>query len=212
MNKKSLTLLIIILLIFAWGTRFIYLNVSAEKPIIEIYEMGEKVYYGDNFYYYSDENRNGYNITVASAKLISYEDYAKENNLKLPELTSESVSGESIYNFRPQYVYNVEVILYNEIMTNGALDMFETLLVSGAVRMRVDETLWTLLYPKLNGSYAFRINDTEKRIYNLPFVIETASQEDIIDFNYLNNNIFYLTISQYPIKKVIKVNLNSYEN
>jgi len=206
MKKKHWVILSVVLLVLAWASRFVYLNLTTERQQIQTYAMGETVEYGDDFFYRSDEKRRGYKIVVHSAEKMSYEEFAEKQNLTLPPPPSPGDEGYE-YFFRADIVYDVRVTIINEGNTQGNIDMFDTLLSSGKIRMRVDETLWDLLYPQLAGSYSFKARENTQMDFHFPFVLESKLAYDHCGSAFLKSKSFQLSISQYPIKKIIEVKL-----
>ena len=81
--------------------------------------MGELVEYEDDIFYRTGENRDGYQIQVNSARIMPYEQFAKEYDLELPELAE----GE----YRAEYVYDVEATFFNKGAKEGTgIDLFNT--------------------------------------------------------------------------------------
>lgn len=65
----------------------------------------------------------------------------------MPEIETDE-AGNTIY--RPEYVYDVEIKFVNTDNEDGAIDMFDTLLVNGKeLMLRADEYLWDEMYPQL---------------------------------------------------------------
>lgn len=200
-TKKRVYLISAIILIVGvvWGIRFWYLNSHAQMPVIETYQMNEVVEYDDNFFNRSREARKGYSIEVKSAKIVSYEEFEKENGIILTENSSESYS--------PAFVADIEVTIYNNGTENEecGIDLFNTLLTTSCIRMPIDLDLWNSLYPQLGGSYTFRLRENSSMDFHLPYIVENEMDAQMADYDYLINEQCYLNISLYPVKKRINV-------
>lgn len=206
MKKKVLIISVCSLLVLAWLVRIITLNTSIKRENIAVYEMGSLVEYNKDYFVKSSEQRDGYKILVKSAKIEKYEDFAAEQGLTLPEKSADDSSHKK---FRADYVFDVEATIYNVDNTNenGGIDMFNTILVSSNTRFRIDDTLWSLLYPQLGSSYTFKLRPNTQMDFHFPFVVETSDEQKIIDLSFLKTRQFYLDISQYPTKKMIRIKL-----
>lgn len=196
-KRKWAVLGIAVVLLAAWTVRVVCLNRAAPRSIIETYEMGETVEYGNDFFNSSRENRNGYKIVVHKASIMPYEEFAQTMQLELPEPDG----------FRSDYVYDVQVTIINDGNSDekNGIDMFNTLLVTSNMRLPIDATLWELLYPQLGRSYTFKLRENTQMDFHFPFVVETEFDQWVADLDYLQTTPFYLNISQYPHKKMIKI-------
>lgn len=198
-KKVYLISVIIIIVCVVWGIRFCYLNSHAQMPVIETYQMNEVVEYDDNFFNRSREARKGYSIEVKGAKIVSYEEFEKENGIILTENSSESYS--------PAFVADIEITIYNNGTENEecGIDLFNTLLTTSCIRMSIDLDLWNSLYPQLGGSYTFRLRENSSMDFHLPYIVENEMDAQMADYDYLINEQCYLNISLYPVKKRINV-------
>lgn len=202
MKKKIVILSFIGLLLAVWVFAMWKTNATAEKPIVETYSMQDTVAYGEDYFRRSDNILDGYTVTVLSAEIVSYEEYAQKQEITLPgRMTDET--GNFLY--RPEYVYDVEVRFSNTDNEEGAVDMFDTLLVNDdALMLRVDADLWDCMYPQLAGSYSFRLRPNTEMVFHLPFVVEAVYSERY-PMERVQKEKMSLVISQYPVKKVIEL-------
>lgn len=161
--------------------------------------MGETVPLGEDFFHAADENMEGYSIQVKKATLYAYQEFADQMNLTLPEKQEDI--------FRADYVYDLEVTVFNEGNEEGGVDLFNTRLAGPDFRMMVDTTLWELLYPQLGGSYSFGIRSDTQMDFHFPFAIETDFEQKEFDRHFLETQPFELTLSNYPTKKMIHISL-----
>ncbi len=202
MKKKIVILSFIGLLLAVWVFAMWKTNATAEKPIVETYSMQDTVAYGEDYFRRSDNILDGYTVTVLSAEIVSYEEYAQKQEITLPERMTDE-TGNFLY--RPEYVYDVEVRFSNTDNEEGAVDMFDTLLVNDdALMLRVDADLWDCMYPQLAGSYSFRLRPNTEMVFHLPFVVEAVYSERY-PMERVQKEKMSLVISQYPVKKVIEL-------
>ena len=202
MKKKIVILSFIGLLLAVWAFAVWNINATAEKPIVETYSMQDTVAYGENYFRRSDNIIDGYTVTVLSAEIVPYEEYAQKQGITPPERTTDE-TGNFLY--RPEYVYDVEVRFSNTDNESGAIDMFDTLLVNDdALMLRVDADLWDCMYPQLAVSYSFRLRPNTEMVFHLPFVVEAVYSERY-PMERVQKEKMSLVISQYPVKKVIEL-------
>lgn len=202
MKNKIAILSFIGLLLAVWAFAVWNINATAEKPIVETYSMQDTVAYGENYFRRSDNIIDGYTVTVLSAEIVPYEEYAQKQGITPPERMTDE-TGNFLY--RPEYVYDVEVRFSNTDNEEGTVDMFDTLLVNDdALMLRVDADLWDCMYPQLAGSYSFRLRPNTEMVFHLPFVVEAVYSERY-PMERVQKEKMSLVISQYPVKKVIEL-------
>ena len=200
MKKKIAVFSPIVLFLIVWAFAVWNINATAEKPIVETYSMQDTVAYGENYFRRSDNIIDGYTVTVLSAEIVPYEEYAQKQGITPPERMTDE-TGNFLY--RPEYVYDVEVRFSNTDNEEGTVDMFDTLLVNDdALMLRVDADLWDCMYPQLAGSYSFRLRPNTEMVFHLPFVVEAVYSERY-PMERVQKEKMSLVISQYPVKKVI---------
>ena len=202
MKKKIAVFSPIVLFLIVWAFAVWNINATAEKPIVETYSMQDTVSYGENYFRRSDNIIDGYTVTVLSAEIVPYEEYAQKQGITPPERMTDE-TGNLLY--RPEYVYDVEVRFSNTDNEEGTVDMFDTLLVNDdALMLRVDADLWDCMYPQLAGSYSFRLHPNTEMVFHLPFVVEAVYSERY-PVERVQKEKMSLVISQYPVKKVIEL-------
>lgn len=202
MKKKIAVFSPIVLFLIVWAFAVWNINATAEKPIVETYSMQDTVAYGENYFRRSDNIIDGYTVTVLSAEIVPYEEYAQKQGITPPERMTDE-TGNFLY--RPEYVYDVEVRFSNTDNEEGTVDMFDTLLVNDdALMLRVDADLWDCMYPQLAGSYSFRLRPNTEMVFHVPFVVEAVYSERY-PMERVQKEKMSLVISQYPVKKVIEL-------
>lgn len=195
--KKKISIVVLCILIFCvWAFNIYRVNSTAERVPVKVHSMEQWVEYGDNFYDKATENRNGYSVKVVDAKVVAFDEFLKQNNISV-------YKDEEL--FKPEYIYDVTVIVKNENNTDSGINMIDTTLNSINNIMQVDFDVFDALYPQLNGSISFSVKPGTEMEFHFPFVVANADFEKICDYEYLTNNSFYLNLSQYPIDNSIEV-------
>ncbi len=195
--KKKISIVVLCTLIFCvWAFNIYRVNSTVEKVPQKVHPMGQWVEYGDNFYDKETENRTGYSVKVVDAEVIAFDDFLKQNSISV-------FKDEEL--FKPEYIYDITVIVKNENNNDSGISMIDTTLNSINNIMQVDFDVFDALYPQLNGSISFSVKPGTEMEFHFPFVVANADFEKICDYEYLTNNSFYLNLSQYPIEKSIEV-------
>lgn len=195
--KKKISIVVLCILIFCvWAFNIYRVNSTVERVPVKVHSMEQWVEYGDNFYDKATENRNGYSVKVVNAKVVAFDEFLKQNNISV-------YKDEEL--FKPEYIYDVTVIIKNKNNTDSGISMIDTTLNSINNIMQVDFDVFDALYPQLNGSISFSVKPGTEMEFHFPFVVANADFEKICDYEYLTNNTFYLNLSQYPIENSIEV-------
>ena len=195
--KKKITIVVLCILIFCvWAFNIYRVNSTVERVPVKVHPMEQWVEYGDNFYDKARENRNGYSVKVVDAEVVGFDEFLKHNNISV-------YKDEEL--FKPEYIYDVTVIVKNKNNTDSGISMIDTTLNSINNIMQVDFDIFDALYPQLNGSISFSVKPGTEMEFHFPFVVANADFEKICDYDYLSNNTFYLNLSQYPIENSIEV-------
>lgn len=195
--KKKISIVVLCILIFcAWAFNIYRVNSTVEKVPREVHSMGQWVEYDDNFYDKATENRNGYSVKVVDAKVVAFDKFLIQNNIYV-------YKDEEL--FKPEYIYDVKVVIRNENNTDSGISMIDTTLNSINNIMQVDFDVFDALYPQLNGSISFSVKPGTEMEFHFPFVVANADFEKICNYDYFINNTFYMNLSQYPIENSIEV-------
>lgn len=95
----------------------------------------------------------------------------------MPEIETDE-AGNTIY--RPEYVYDVEIKFANTDNEDGAIDMFDTLLVNGKeLMLRADEYLWDKMYPQLADRIRSACARIPKRSFMFRLLLNRYTVNDI---------------------------------
>lgn len=186
--------------IVAWGARVYCLSAGIEKQQTEIYQIGEKVEYGKDFFYLASEAIEGYDITVLSAELKTYQEFVKEYGDKEVHFREEWM--------RPDYVYDVEVLIHNknqEEDQGSGINLIETRLVSVDDSMQICDELFAMLYPHLEGQTGFALRPDSSMTMHFPYV-QPGWAKKFLSHDKVVSSDWYLILTMYPVKKMIAVN------
>lgn len=195
--KKKISIVFLCILIFCvWAFNIYRVNSTVERVPAKVHSMEQWVEYGHNFYDKATENRNGYSVKVVDAEIVAFDEFLKRNNISV-------YKDEEL--FKPEYIYDVTVVVKNENNTDSGISMIDTTLNSINNIMQVDFDVFDALYPQLNGSISFSVKPGTEMEFHFPFVVANADFEKICDYDYLTNNTFYLNLSQYPMQTSIEV-------
>lgn len=205
-TKKMATIFIICIILAVWGIRFVSLNINAEQPVIEIYQQGEYVEYGNNFFYRSSgENRDGYSIKVVGAYLMTIEDYLESIGVSYDEYKTKV---NEMSDIEKKIVLDLHIVLKNEGNSDGNFDIFDTRVNASNFCLSNDSILFGFLYPKLSGEFSFKVRENTECEMRIPYCPEKVDMR-ICTFEYAASREFYLNISQYPVKKMIKLQIET---
>lgn len=205
--KKIIAIVAAVLLAAAVG-RMAYVNIKAERPDIRVYKIGTEVPYNDNYFENEDEQLNGYFITVLSAKIVKTEDFLKEHDIA-DSVTIPPADQVTQSNYVPDYIYDVVINIRNSDNTEGGISLYNTAIMSDDVHLRVDETIWSALYPQLGGSLTFKLVENSDEDIHLPFGIEyyykNVNESNAINVDMLYSRDFQLLVTRYPLDQRINL-------
>lgn len=200
MNTKTACICLGLLLVLTlWGFRVYHINVGIEEQKTEVYQIGEVVSLGEDFYFSSTECIDGYEISVLSAKLMTYQEFVKEHGEREDYIEDEWM--------RPKYVYDVEVEIWNrnfEEDNSRGINMVVLTLNSINDVMQVNDDLFTLLYPHLDAAWGFALRPESSMVMHLPY--GTSGYQKYDTYEGIDGKEWYLLLSMYPVKKMILVN------
>jgi hypothetical protein len=193
--KKTLFCFLAILLAVGVGARIWYVNATAAQEKIETYNQSEWVPLDGNFQDNSDEKTQGYSVCVQSAKLITYEDFIKRYKPKEDPVKPEN---------RPKHLIDLTIGVKNDHST-GYLSTIQTYLQYQNDILMMDPDLWGIMEPKCKGALSLKLKPDSQASIHIPY--PPNLQEEKEQGNYLRNQDYYLVVSEYPIKKMIHVNV-----
>ena len=196
MNKRKVILITAGVAFVLWLAAVIRINITSEHQQIKIYEIGDVVSYGQNYYEGKYEIIDGYKAQVLSGNVYKYEDY----------LSLMDIPGQD--NSRQKYVYDLEICFYNEDLdSERGINLISTYLASADDRLAINIDLLTQIYPQLGDSPTeFRIRPGTSMVMHIPFQMEYISALYVGDEEkFLKGNEFYLNVTQYPEKQLVRI-------
>ncbi len=184
------------ILLLVWLVRVISLNSTVEQQQEKIYEVGDRVYFGDNYYDVSTEVIDGYSLEVMSAKVYEWDEYKKIMGVPAFETSI----------WHADYILDVEVHVYNDgYEKDGGIAFVYTYLASSDNRLAANTELIGAIYPKLGTDpQGFSIRTDTDMIFHIPYQIEGVPALYVGDEKkYLETTDFYLNVTHYPIKQMV---------
>lgn len=192
--KNVLPIILIVCVAVVWSIRFRIVNTEVEPTPVKIYKTGESAPYEKDFFHYVDENLEGYVIAVKSAKLMTYKEF-----VNLYGQTEDIIPKDEIH---PTYIYDVEVYIQNNKAEDDmkGLDLVNSRLVSANASMQVNDRLFGLLYPHLEGQMGFSLKPNSDMTIHLPYAEYKEKNSETILFR-----DYHFLMSMYPTKKMIEI-------
>jgi len=200
MNKTIYKVLLstaLILSVTMIGIRIYYVNVNAIQQQIEYYSINQEVQLDGCFLDIVEECTNGYAVTVHSAKLTTYGEFA-ERFEGSPEPQSYELSSQS-------KIIELDLTIKNEDNQDGYI-----FLKAWGLQSHNDEwipctELWGIEFSQANNSFSFALKPNSEMRISVPF--ETNNDYELMHGDYPIEDNYYLVISQAPVKKMIKIDL-----
>ncbi|MBQ8210569.1 MAG: DUF5028 domain-containing protein [Clostridia bacterium] len=193
---------IIIVFLILWGVMFYNTDLNKIEQNEEIYQMGEVVDIGDNFFIDKAEQPNGYSICVNSVELVNYTEIYKQNGSE-PDL---EMFGDYPM---PDDVYLLNITVTNKGNTDGVLFVMNYALYNGSLKLTVDYVLWGLMDENYNNEYYLKLVPDSSADITIPFIPmpdDLATDKDEVN-NRIKNESFLFEICDYPVRKFVEVHL-----
>lgn len=203
MTKLSLitSFCLVIIILALWAIQFAKINHQKFDTKVEIYEMGETVEIGENFFGDARENSNGYSVRVNKVELVEYKSFLEQNGGSLE-------SGDFTEAFpAPKYTYLVEVTIENVANEEGAIMILNYALYHKALKLPIDFELWGLMDERFTGEAGFRLRENTEVTLTIPFTpmsLDTGNNSAELEKRMLNDE-FYFCICEFPTRKMIRI-------
>lgn len=205
MKKRWIAILLAVLCVAGVSLRIWIVNRDNEPQLYKTYSMNEVVPFEDDFFYSKDEIRDGYDIEVLSARVMTIEEYLDE--IGKTEEEWEEVKGKN--GVKVPYVYDVEVRIRNHVEeeNNQYIDLINTALYQPDNFYQVDSELLWMRYPTVDtSSFGFRVLPGTETVVHLPYhVLDYDVEHYGFTFEKVKNSETYLLLSMYPVKKMIEI-------
>ena len=206
-QKLNRILLIISAVVLAvltvlWIVQFNITNSRAIPQLVEYYEPGEYVEIGDNFYIDAIELLNGYSVKINGARLYEYEEFMIENGCE-EELSNQKANNESYC----EYIVVMDMNLKNVENYDGYIMALKYALYNGSLNIPVDFTVWGNIDKRFEGYAYLKLLPNSEVELLIPFVPMPADYETDSNeiFRRFLEEDFYFCISEFPVRKMIRV-------
>ena len=186
-----------------WGIAFYQTNHLPYQIPDRIYELGESVPLGSNYFIEPDEDPNGYCVQVNRATLLTYQQLFEQY-----KLDSHSNSGLDEYgNAKSNYVYDVELTISNENNTNGYILFGRFLLIDKSLSLIFDGFLQSPVYPDLEDVGSLKLSPGTTKTLHFFFTPSTGAFQKSpgkVD-SMMENGQFSLCVSEFPTRILIRL-------
>lgn len=189
-------------LLILWAVSFYTTNANKIEQTEEIYQMGQTVEIGNNFFIDKAEQPNGYSICVNSVELVNYAEMYINNG---SEIDTEMFGNYPM----PDDVYLLNITVTNKGNTDGVLFVMNYALYNGALKLTVDYVLWGLMDKNYNNEYYLKLVPDSSADITIPFIPmpdDLATDKNEVN-NRIKNESFLFEICDYPVRKFIEVYL-----
>lgn len=201
--KKKVLVFIVAVLLLGWGIRIGYVNVMAQHAHEEIHQIRELVPIGQN--YFSDstqENRNGYFITVKSAELKTPKAFLKDYGKPLSYLTKL----EAKQQVKTIAIYEVHVVVQNKsnpYFGKAGIDFLPMQILGTDYFLQEDNELYALANPAMKtGSSKITLKKGHSFEFVLPYKIYDIDKSIL---KTIEKEKPKLILSQFPVRKLIQL-------
>lgn len=194
MVKKILAIALALCAAAGWGVRVWLVNRDLPRPAVQVYEKGQAVPTGKDFFEKSTEIAEGYTVKVLSAALVPAKDF----------LVSYGENGNVLMK-GVDYFYVVKVLFRNESnaqVEKEGISINSYSLDGTDYSLAVDDIGFKLAQPSLNGSLGFSLRQGTEMEFTLPFQVMSTVYTST---EHLRADPPKLLISRYPNRKMLKI-------
>lgn len=192
--KKRIFILLVIALTATWGVRFYMVNKDIEPPIIQVFAKGVEVPIGKDFFYSSDEEMDGYTVTVLDADLVPAEEFLQGYDA--------GDQAEFLGN-NTDYIYVVRVSIgnqYNPFIDEKGINLGSYYLIGTDYVLGLEDTCYQLANPDMPGT-SFSLQQETSMELILPFDV----MSDLTSRKHILEDPPKLQVTLYPSKKLIEL-------
>lgn len=165
-----------------------------------VYNLGETVPIGNDFFDNALEAMNGYEVTVKSAQIFEYENYVEQElNVNLQELPD----GQDKEN-PPDKVYVVTLSICNIDNNTTGINFEGYRITNNNIIADLNYSLYETANPTTEGSLKISLREDTEMDFYLPFNLR---EEHYVERNWdnLDSIPFKLVVTLYPTKKMINI-------
>ncbi len=195
MMKKIAAIVIAVCLAAGWGIRVYHVNRNLKKSVVKVYDKGQVVPIGKDFFDKSTEDMDGYTVKVLDSELVSSKDFLTRYKER------SGLLGKDV-----DYLYVIKIAVKNEYNMRGeetGIDLFQYMLQGTDYVLRINDIAYKLTMPNMDGNLAFSLRrGKEPMEFILPFEVMTRSYTTV---DHLKADTPKLVVSQYPNKKMLKI-------
>ena len=168
----------------------------------KIYQAGDFVPVGNNYFISPDENPDGYSVQVNDAKLLTYQQLFEQYNLDYHEYSRL----DEYRNVESNYVYDIELNISNTDNTTGYIFFGRYLLVDKSLTLFYNSTIQALVYPELAdvGSLKLKPGATKTLHFFLRRALVLSKRVRKAE-KMLTEDVFSLCVSEFPARLLIKI-------
>ena len=192
--KKILLISLTAVLIIAWGARFYIVNKDIDTSIVQLFPKGTEVPIEKDFFINSDEDMDGYTVTVLDAELMSVEDFLQRYHAE--EQT------EMLGNFT-DYIYTVRVSVGNHdnpFLNEKGINLQYYYLEGTDYVLSLEDICYQIANPDMPGT-SFSLRQETSMELVLPFSVMSSqtSRKHVLE------DAPKLLVSLYPHQKLIEL-------
>lgn len=196
----AVTMIIILIL---WAVKTINTNKLKIDASEKYYEMGEEVDIGDCFFTDAREKMQGYSVKVNSAELVDYEEILKKygQTINLDNFNENYPA--------PKYAYLLNMTIKNTDNKDSGVFVLPYALYNKSLQIPVDFDLWGYMDENFTGEPGLRLVENTEVTITIPFTpmpLNTGVDHEELEKR-MENEPFYLCVSNFPERKLIEVHL-----
>lgn len=187
----------------SWMAAFYHTNHLPYQIPDKIYQAGDFVPVGNNYFISPDENPDGYSVQVNDAKLLTYQQLFEQYNLDYHEYSRLDEYG----NVESNYVYDIELNISNTDNTTGYIFFGRYLLVDKSLTLFYNSTIQALVYPELADVGSLKLKPGANKTLHFFFSPSTGAVQKRVRKveKMLTEDVFSLCVSEFPARLLIKI-------
>ena len=198
MKKKVIIVAVIILILTVWGIQVYTFNKKYPDSKREVYNMGEMVPFEKDVVYLV--SMEGYEVRVDESTICTYEEFLEKYNVS----AEKKKEIDEYYMAPPQKIYDIVITLKNNKSTAEGVYFAEWLVQSNDIYIDFNEMLFSAANPDIPGS-AVALRDNTEMQFHLTYNLREERFTKKAWSN-IENYKMWLTITDYPKKKMIALN------
>lgn len=203
-NKSLFAALLVmacLLILASWYAAFSYTNHLPYQIPDKIYQAGDVVPLGNNYFVSPNENPDGYSVQVNNAELLTYPEVFEKYSLDYRDFSRLDEYG----NVKSNYVYDVELTISNVDNTSGYVLFGRYLLINKSLTLFYDSTIQALVYPEFTGIGSLKLEPGTSKTLHFFYTPSTgATQKNARKVKQmLTEDIFSLCVSEFPTRLLI---------